>query len=164
MRTHVRVWILAALLGAIAADAHSAGSPTPDQRLHRIYARLYALEAGIPPAWVLAVIQAESAWNPVAVSPKGAMGLMQLMPATARRFGVRNPFDPEQNIRGGVAYLAFLHKEFKGDMRLATAAYCAGEGRIRQRGLDYSNREVCRYVATVARLYRRLRPLQGVSL
>src|SRR6266852_1417980 len=81
----------------------------------------------VPVELVAAVIQAESNWNPNAVSNKGAAGLMQLMPATAARFGVQNRFDIQDNIRGGVAYLAWLIHLFHGDLRLAVAAYQAGE-------------------------------------
>jgi soluble lytic murein transglycosylase-like protein len=89
-----------------------------------------AAEKGLDEAWVRAIIHTESAFRPDAVSPKGAQGLMQLMPATAERFGVTDPFDPGQNIRGGVSYLAFLYRRFEGDLRLATAAYNAGEGAV----------------------------------
>jgi soluble lytic murein transglycosylase-like protein len=85
-----------------------------------------AAEFGVDPALLRAVIHAESAFNPNAVSTKGAEGLMQLIPGTASDMGVTNPFDVSQNIRGGAQYLAGLLKEFKGDERLATAAYNAG--------------------------------------
>ena len=81
----------------------------------------------IDPALVLAVIAQESAFNPSALSNKQAQGLMQLIPETAQRFGVRNPFDPEDNIRGGIAYLHFLLRHFQGDVALTLAAYNAGE-------------------------------------
>lgn len=89
-----------------------------------------ASKYGIDAAFVRAVIHAESAFNPNAVSVKGASGLMQLMPATAERFGVRNAFEPVQNIDGGTRYLAWLLKRFHGDTRLAAAAYNAGEGTV----------------------------------
>jgi soluble lytic murein transglycosylase-like protein len=85
-----------------------------------------AAEFGVDPSLLRAVIHAESAFNPNAISNKGAEGLMQLIPETASDMGVNNPFDVAQNIRGGAQYLASLLKEFKGDERMATAAYNAG--------------------------------------
>lgn len=117
----------------------------------------YAAAYRVPPELVHAIIEVESAWQPRAVSNKGAAGLMQLMPATAATFGVTNRFEMEQNIRGGVAYLARLLKLFAGDLRLVCAAYVAGENRILPSGLNYSNAEVFDYVSRVARLYERLR-------
>jgi soluble lytic murein transglycosylase-like protein len=84
----------------------------------------------VEPALVESVIKVESNFNPHAVSHKGAEGLMQLIPSTARRFGVQNSFDPAQNIEGGVRYLKHLLEMFKGDERLALAAYNAGEGAV----------------------------------
>ncbi len=85
----------------------------------------------ISPAFVLAVLSVESAGKPQAISPKGAIGLMQLMPATAQRFGVKNPKDPAQNIAGGVAYLDWLLSEFKGDPVMTLAGYNAGENAVK---------------------------------
>ena len=85
-----------------------------------------AAEFGVDPSLLRAVIHAESAFNPNAISNKGAEGLMQLIPETASDMGVNNPFDVSQNIRGGAQYLAGLLKQFKGDERMATAAYNAG--------------------------------------
>jgi soluble lytic murein transglycosylase-like protein len=109
------------------------------------------------------VIDVESNWNPYAVSPKGAVGLMQLMPGTAFQFGVRDRFRIEDNVRGGVAYLAWLIQLFKGDLRLVMGAYVAGQGRMLSRGLSYSSREVYEYVSNVARRYRwrRIETIRG---
>ena len=90
------------------------------------------VETRVSPALALAVISVESAGRPQAVSPAGAQGLMQLIPATAERFGVTDAFDPRQNIRGGVRYLDWLLREFDGDVVLALAGYNAGEGAVRR--------------------------------
>jgi len=125
----------------------------------RAWARYYAEAYQVPSELVEAIIDQESAWNPYAVSQKGAAGLMQLMPKTAARFGVRNRFRIEQNIQGGVAYLAWLNRRFNGDLRLVTAAYYAGERTIHLRGLAYANPDVHAYVSQVAERYRARRAL-----
>ena len=90
----------------------------------------------LDPDLVLALIETESNFNPRALSPKNAQGLMQLIPATAERFGVQDAWDPEQNLRGGMAYLRWLLARFKGDVQLALAGYNAGEGAVdRHRGI-----------------------------
>lgn len=122
-------------------------------------AAVYASMFDVPVELVDAIIEAESGWNPYAVSSKGAVGLMQLMPATATRFGVKDRFDIADNIRGGVAYLAWLMRLFRGDLRLVVAAYQAGESPVLSRGLAYSCPEVFYYVSRVAHLYRRRRRL-----
>jgi soluble lytic murein transglycosylase-like protein len=91
-----------------------------------------AAESGVDPALLRAIIHAESAFNPNAVSIKGAQGLMQLMPGTASDLGVNNPFDANQNIRGGAQYLGGLLKQFNGDERLAAAAYDAGPQNVQK--------------------------------
>jgi soluble lytic murein transglycosylase-like protein len=93
-----------------------------------------AHEVAMSPQLLRAVIQVESGYQANAHSPKGAQGLMQLMPATAARFGVRNAFDPRENIRGGALYLKWLLEYFGGDLRLALAAYNAGEAAVVKAG------------------------------
>ena len=106
----------------------------------------------VSPLLVDSVIQVESNYNPYAISPKGAQGLMQLMPDTARRFGVKNTFDPQQNIEGGVRYLKFLQDTF-GDDQLAIAAYNAGEKAVAKYGSVPPYRETVGYVAKVGQKY-----------
>jgi soluble lytic murein transglycosylase-like protein len=114
-----------------------------------------AKEQGIDPALVRAIIHAESAFRPGAVSKKGAQGLMQLMPATASEMGVINAFDPTQNIRGGTKYLANLLKRYLGDTRLAAAAYNAGPGAVQKYGGVPPYRETQAYVSRVGILHER---------
>jgi soluble lytic murein transglycosylase-like protein len=107
----------------------------------------------VDPALVKAVINTESGWNPQAVSRKGAVGLMQLIPSTAQRFGVANAFDPAQNVEGGTSYLRALLDRYNGDLTKSLAAYNAGE-----RAVDLINgvpayRETQRYVQKVTNTY-----------
>ena len=117
------------------------------------WADYYATRYGVPFDFVAAIIDIESGWQPYVVSDKGAAGLMQLMPATAYHFGVRNRFRIQENIQGGVAYLAFLMQEFR-DVRLVAAAYYTGERRIASVGLKCADPDVYRYVSAVQRAYR----------
>ncbi len=117
------------------------------------YAAAYAEHYQVPLNLVRSIIRQESGWNRRAVSPKGAVGLMQLMPQTAQRFGVANRCDIKQNVSGGVRYLAWLNQRFHGDYRLVAAAYYAGEDAIQRRGLNYRNRDVVAYVRRVRAIY-----------
>ena len=108
-----------------------------------------AVQYGVDKSLVKAVIHAESGYDPNAVSAKGASGLMQLMPNTARSLKVANTFDPADNIRGGVRYLKFLLDTFKGDVTLALAAYNAGLSRVAQYGGVPPYAETRNYVAKV---------------
>jgi len=107
----------------------SSWNRTPDSRLEALIAK-YALYYRVDPSLIRAVMRHESGYNPQAVSPKGAQGLMQLMPGTAALMGVRDPFDPEQNIAGGVGYLRHCLDRFQQNIPLAVAAYNAGPGAV----------------------------------
>jgi soluble lytic murein transglycosylase-like protein len=116
-----------------------------------------AVSAAVEPNLLRAVIVVESGFNSRAVSKRGAVGLMQLMPATASRFGVANRYDPIQNIRGGAAYLKFLMDRFGHDMRLALAAYNAGEEAVDRNGGQIPPfSETMAYVPRVMKIYRML--------
>jgi soluble lytic murein transglycosylase-like protein len=113
------------------------------------HARLNSIRSDL----VRAVVQVESGFNPYAVSPKGALGLMQLMPATAQQFGVKNPFDPNENVRAGVAYLRQLLDRYENDERLALAAYNAGPGAVDRHGQNVPPyRETRDYVARINKM------------
>ena len=114
----------------------------------------YARDRGLSPELVQAVIQVESGYNPDALSRKGAMGLMQLMPDTAKLLRVSDPWDPAQNIRGGTLYLRRQLDRFDGDLTLALAAYNAGPSAVAQSGEVRPYTETRDYVRKVLRLYR----------
>jgi soluble lytic murein transglycosylase-like protein len=107
----------------------------------------------VDPKLVKAVIAAESGWNPSAVSPKGAVGIMQLMPRTASDMGVGNRYNPEQNIEGGVKYLKYLLDKFNGNMTLALAAYNAGPTRVEKAMGVPAIPETVNYVKRVMNTY-----------
>jgi soluble lytic murein transglycosylase-like protein len=136
----------------------SSGDTSIDQMI-----KTTATRFAVDPYLVFLVIEQESRFHTRAVSPKGARGLMQLMPGTARRFGVSRPFDPAENIRGGTQYLKQLLSMFNGRVDLALASYNAGEGRV----LDYGNRvppfkETRDYVKRISSRYRS-HPIQDVE-
>lgn len=146
---------------AAKASLPAAASGRPDASAWLRY-RDVVLESAqrfqIDPALLRAVIRAESAYDPRAVSPRGAAGLMQLMPATAQRLGVSDVFDPAQNIRGGARYLVELMRRFDNDLHLALAAYNAGEGAVLKYGRRIPPyRETTDYVARVVGYYREYR-------
>ena len=117
------------------------------------FVRQYAAHYRVSPEFVAALIDVESRWNPLALSSKGAIGLMQLMPATARRYGAFKPFDVEQNIAAGTRYVTALMREFHGDLRLVAAAYYAGDHGIAREQLNYHNPDVVAYVLAVRRQF-----------
>ncbi len=134
----------------ISAAAGYCLAATPNDRLEaEYYVQAYARHYGVPLMLVRSIVQQESGWKACVISSKGAVGLMQLMPLTAARLGVRNRCDISQNVSGGVRYLAWLIRKFHGDLRLVTAAYYAGEDVIAKRGLAYRNADVVNYVLQV---------------
>ena len=125
-----------------------------DKRRHAQLIQLLAPRFSVDPRLALAIARAESNFDADAVSPKNAQGLMQLIPDTAVRFGVRNIRDPEQNIRGGLAYLRWLLARFDGDVAMASAAYNAGEGAVDRHGGVPPYAETQEYVKRILRFYR----------
>lgn len=124
----------------------------PRRERYEPYIREHANRHALRPDLVRAVIQVESAFNPQALSPKGAMGLMQLMPATARELGVCHPYDPEENIRGGTTYLRQLIDRYEGNEELALAAYNAGSTAVDRHGRAVPPyRETRQYVKKVGK-------------
>ena len=117
-----------------------------------------AAQHSLPAALLHSVIKVESNYNPTAVSPKGAQGLMQLIPATARRFGVSDAFDPADNIQGGAKYLRYLLDLYGGDYPLALAAYNAGEGAVAKYGTVPPYAETQNYLRLVAHQLREAAP------
>jgi len=125
------------------SDGYRVGAQQPPDELRSMIGQA-ASEAGISSDLLEALVAIESGFNPRAVSPKGAQGLTQLMPATARGLGVSDPFDPLQNLRGGARYLAQMLARF-GDVKLALAAYNAGPGAVERFG-----RQIPPYAETIA--------------
>lgn len=128
------------------------------------YVAAYAQHYGVPLDFVRALVQQESGWHRCVVSSKGAVGLMQLMPGTARRLGVQNRCDLQQNISGGVRYLAELMERFHGDLRVVAAAYYAGERSVDRRGLNYRNPDVVAYVRSIGWRVERERRFRSANV
>ena len=128
---------------------------TPEQKKAAELVRRLAPEYRISPLLALAIIRAESNFDPNARSSKNAQGLMQLIPETSARFNVRKPFDPAQNIRGGLAYLRWLLAYFRGNVTLVAAAYNAGEGTVERYGGVPPYAETRAYVQRIRRYFRK---------
>lgn len=148
------------LLFMCAVRSWSQSANTPSRVEAEYYVRAYAEHYRLPVALVEAVVERESNWHPCAISQKGAVGLMQLMPMTAERLGVRDRCNVDQNVSGGVRHLAWLVQRFSGDFRLALAAYYAGENIVARRGLGYRNRDVVAYVSRIRTSYLRIMQAQ----
>lgn len=154
------------LVGAALIPLQSnAQSSLPNESDIRKYSRIVETASrsyGVEDSLVHAVIFAESSYNPAAVSPQGAAGLMQLMPETARQYGVRDAFDPVQNINGGVKLLRDLLALFNGDVELALAAYNAGANAVIRAGNRIPPHiETAAYVPKVVEYYRRFQARKG---
>lgn len=145
LRRWIGLWLL------LSCSSLQAGKAADYQPL--IYQE--SVNSGVPEAMITAVIQVESSFREKVVSPKGAQGLMQLMPATAQRFGMKNAFDPKQNIRGGTQYLLWLYRRYQ-NWPLVLAAYNAGEQKVDKYGGIPPYRETRNYVRKVLREYGRL--------
>ncbi|HEX4152464.1 MAG TPA: transglycosylase SLT domain-containing protein [Steroidobacteraceae bacterium] len=149
--------VLADETKSVAAGPEGAGRLAERETQYAAIIDRAATEAKVPPELLRAVITVESAYDTRAVSAKGAQGLMQLRPATAARYGVRRPFDPAENVRGGARYLADLLKRYANDLTLTLAAYNAGEEAVERYGRavpPYA--ETRAYVPSVLGFYRKL--------
>lgn len=120
-----------------------------------VQAALQETNSPLDPLFVMSIINAESSGDPKATSPKNAQGVMQLIPDTAKRFGVKNAYDPNENIRGGIKYLNWLHDRYDGDLTKVAAAYNAGEGRVDQYGGVPPFKETQKYVKDVLGTYQK---------
>src|SRR5882724_6256631 len=147
-----RVLIFPLMIYAVSsclAESHQRTKRPEAEYLAAAYAQHYR----VPVPWVRAVVERESNWRVCAVSAKGAVGLMQLMPTTAQRLRVRDRCNIDQNVSGGVRYLAWLMELFHNDLRLVAAAYYAGESVVSRRGLAYRNPDVVAYVSRIRTTY-----------
>jgi soluble lytic murein transglycosylase-like protein len=148
--------VFASLLIISAVTSCSAQAARPTSRPEsEYYVAAYAEHYRVPVPLVRAIVERESNWRPCAISPKGAVGLMQLMPMTAQRLRVSDRCNIDQNVSGGVRYLAWLMAKFQGDFRLVSAAYYAGENIVSRCGLAYHNPDVVAYVSQIRATYLR---------
>jgi soluble lytic murein transglycosylase len=138
-------------------------STRPTRMEAEYYVAAYAKHYRVPVALARAIVVRESNWQPCLISPKGAVGLMQLMPATAKRLGVADRCNLDQNVSGGMRYLACLMRQFHNDLRLVAAAYYAGEDTIGRRGLAYRNPDVVAYVSAIRTTYLREADIESES-
>ncbi len=157
-KNKARVWPYGQVLKTRPAYSHRLPNPQVESLIHK-----YAGQYGVDPSLVRAVIRHESGFNNQAVSPKGAMGLMQLMPGTADLMGVKNPFDPEQNIAGGVGYLRYCLDRFGNNVPLAVAAYNAGPERVAKTGTVPPIPETQTFVHNVVGTYQGLTQPRGAA-
>lgn len=135
---------------------NAAASSSGNRNAYDSYIRASAARHGVDPALMKAMMHTESAFNPSARSPVGAQGLMQLMPATARRFSVNNPWNPAENIEGSAKYIAWLMRRFNGNVEHAVAGYNAGEGNVDKYGGIPPFKETRNYVKNVMSRYHTL--------
>ena len=155
------VFLLALIFTALGGTGQTQNS---DERSEaEYYIAAYSQHYQVPIPLVRAVVERESNWRSCIISPKGAAGLMQLMPLTAQRLGIRDRCNIDENISGGVRYLAWLIQQFQGDLRLVLAAYYAGEDTIKKRGLAYHNPEVVAYVSKIRATYMRFSQLPNID-
>ena len=156
------VLIVAQMLSTISIGwAQSGRAPTRIEAEY--YVTAYAQHYRVPVALAPALVARESNWQPCVVSPEGAVGLMQLMPATAKRLGVTDRCNLDHNVSGGVRYLAWLMRRFHNDLRLVAAAYYVGEDTIGRRGLAYRNLDVVTYVRAIRTTYLREAEIESES-
>jgi soluble lytic murein transglycosylase-like protein len=141
-----------------------AGTGNQSRQEAEYYVAVYARHYGVPVEFVRAVVEQESGWQRCAISKKGAAGLMQLMPDTARKLDVQDRCDMRQNVSGGVRHLARLMAKFHGDLRLVAAAYYVGERVIEARGLRYANLDVVAYVASIRERVERERNFRSADV
>jgi soluble lytic murein transglycosylase-like protein len=141
-----------------------AGTSDGSRQEAEYYVAAYAQHYRVPVDFVRALIEQESGWHRCAISRKGAAGLMQLMPDTAKRLNVQDRCDVKQNISGGVRHLAGLMAKFHGDLRLVAAAYYVGERVVETRGLQYANPDVVGYVVSIRERVERQRQFRSANV